>query len=279
MKLYINKNFCGYRWFEIENIESSPELVALEQAKRNPNRSAIYGKLMIYDIYNFVFLTDGKDLILSIRGIEDSRRDSMGRQLNISAIFCEENSVKGFNSLHKILLAYLSDTKRFSEWFDGLFNPKVAELEFNVTSLREGLEKMQSCKIASKKGLGGLKYNSFPIYTIGSDYTVDTIVEQLGLPHKDVARANTTLEENKNNWLSESISESTNSDVDNPMLEEKSRLEEENKVLKQQITEMTIPTLPMSIELTKKVFIMYKRHFLATLALGFVIGLLIGLLV
>lgn len=273
MKLYINKNFCGYRWFEIENIESSPELVALEQAKRNPNRSAIYGKLMIYDIYNFVFLTDGKDLILSIRGIEDSRRDSMGRQLNISTIFCEENSEKGFNSLHKILLAYLSDTKRFSEWFDGLFNPTTAELEFNVASLREGLEKIQGCKIASKKGLGGLKYNSSPIYTIGSDYTVDTIVEQLGLPHKDVARANTTLEENKNNWLSESISESTNSDVDNPMLEEISRLEEENKVLKQQIAEIATQSKETIIE----VVLNHKWYFVATFVLGFVIGLFVSL--
>lgn len=270
MKLYINKNFCGYRWFEIEDIENSPKLVALEQAKRDTNRSAIYGKLMIYDIYNFAFLTDGNELILSIRGIEDSRRDSMGRQLNISAIFCEENSVEAFNSLHKVLLAYLSDTKRFSEWFDGLFNPKTAELEFNVASLKEGLDKIQSYKITTKKGLGGLKYNSSPIYTIGSDYTVETIVEQLGLPLKDVSRSNTTIEENKNNWLSES----TNGEDNNLWHEKISRLEQENKILKEQIAEMAIPALPMSI---REIIIRYKWYFLITLALGFVIGLFVPL--
>lgn len=259
MKLYINKNFCGYRWFEIEDVENSPELVALEQAKRNPNKSAIYGKLMIYDIYNFAFLTDGNDMILSIRGIEDSRRDSMGRQLNISTIFCEENSVEGFNLLHKILLAYLSDTKRFSEWFDGLFNPKAAELEFNVSSLIDGLNKIRNCKITSDRGLGGLKFNSSSIYAIGSDYTADAIVEQLSLSRKDVVRANTTLEDNVYNWLTD------DNDGNNP-------------ILKQQNTEMVIPLFPISKEVIKDLFKKYRWYSLATLTLGLTLGFVIGLL-
>lgn len=265
MKLYINKNFCGYRWFEVGELVNSPDVIALEQAKRNPEMSAIYGKLMIYDIYNYVFLADGDDLILAIRGIEDSRRDDMGRQLNISTIFREENNIAGFESLHKILLAYLSDTKGFSTWFDSLFEPQTAQLDFNVALLKKGLKKIQCCHIISKNGLGGLEYNSSSVYSIASDYSVDSLVEQLGLPRIHVERTKTTINDNKKIWLSPVPVD----DEIQRLKEEIQKLEKENEKLKR---DRRIPTPPPSI---KEIILKYKQYFIIAMALGFVLGLIV----
>lgn len=264
MKLYVNKNFCGYRWFEVGELVNSPDVIALEQAKRNPEMPAIYGKLMIYDIYDYVFLADGDDLILAIRGIEDSRRDDIGRQLNISAIFCEENNIAGFESLHKILLAYLSDTKEFSTWFDRLFEPQTAQLDFNIALLKKGLEKIQSCHIILKNSIGGLEYNSSSVYSIASDYSVDSLVEQLGLPRIHVERTKTTIDDNKKIWLSP-----VDDDETQRLKEEIKKLKKENEKLKQDIRK---PIPPPSI---KEIILKYKQYFIIAMALGFVLGLIV----
>lgn len=278
MKLYVNKNFCGYRWFDIGELTNSSDIVVLEQAKRNPNMSAIYAKLMTYDIYDYVFLADGDELILAIRGIEDSRRDTMGRQLNISAIFCERNNIAGFESLHKILLAYLSDTKRFSTWFDSLFDPQTAQLYFNATLLKEGFEKIKSSHVISKRGVGGLEYNSSSIYSIASDYTTDTIVEQLGLSRNSVERAKTTIDDNKNKWLADSLDdvpldEGTSLEEENKKLrKENEELKVEYRKLKQKIDGQTMQAPTMS---TKEIIIKYKQYFIIAIALGFLLGLIL----
>ena len=273
MKLYVNKNFCGYRWFEVGELANSLDVVVLEQAKRNPEMSVIYAKLMTYDIYDYVFLADGDELILAIRGIEDSRRDAMGRQLNISAIFRERNDIAGFESLHKVLLAYLSDTKQFSDWFDGLFDPQTAQLCFNATLLREGLEKIKNSHVISKRGVGGLEYNSSSIYSIASDYTTDTIVEQLGLSRNSVERAKTTIDDNKNKWLADSLDKGESLEKENKKLrEENEELKVEYKKLKQKIDAQTMqaPTMPI-----KEIIIKYKQYFIIAIALGFLLGLIL----
>ena len=273
MKLYVNKNFCGYRWFEVGELANSPDIVVLEQAKRNPDMSVIYAKLMTYDIYDYVFLADGDDLILAIRGIEDSRRDAMGRQLNISAIFRERNNIAGFESLHKILLAYLSDTKQFSGWFDGLFDPQTAQLCFNVTLLKEGFEKIKNSHVISKKGVGGLEYNSSSIYSIASDYTTDTVVEQLGLSRNSVERAKTTIDDNKNRWLAYSLDDEVSLEEENKKLrEENEELKVENERLKQEINVRTEQALTLS---TKGIIIKYKQYFIIAIVLGFLLGLIL----
>ncbi|MBQ2970640.1 MAG: hypothetical protein IJE15_09695 [Bacteroidaceae bacterium] len=272
MKLYVNKNFSGYRWFEIGELTNSPDEIALEQAKRNPDMSAIYAKLMTYDIYDYVFLADGDELILAIRGIEDSRRDAMGRQLNISAIFHERNNIAGFESLHKILLAYLSDTKQFSGWFDSLFDPQTAQLCFKAALLKKGIEKILNSHVISKRGVGGLEYNSSSIYSIASDYTTDTIVEQLGLSRNSVERAKTTIDDNKNKWLADSPDDVPPLEEENKKLrKENEELKVENERLKQEIVEK-MPVLTMS---TKEIIIKYKQYFIIAIALGFVLGLIL----
>lgn len=269
MKLYLNKNFCGYRWFEIEDLANSQNVIVLEQAKRNPNMPAIYGELMTYGIYDYAFLANGNDLILSIRGIEDSRLDSMGRHIKISAIFCEKHNEKGFERLHKILLAYLSDTEKFSTWFDGLFDAKISQLEFNINLLKDGLAKIEQYKIISKRGIGGLKYaQKQTIYSIASDYNADTIAEQLSLSRDIVAEAKTTIDENRALWLAKSFNEEK-AETDNKIF----ALEEENKKLKRKIEELTMPVPPLSV---KDIVIKYKQYFITVAILGFIIGLVIG---
>lgn len=279
MRLYINKNFCGYRWFEIDNITSLQDTIILEQAKRNPNLPTIYGKLMTYEIYDYAFLASTDELVLAIRGIKDSRLDSMGRHINISAIFCEENNAKGFESLHKILLAYLSDTKRFSAWFDGLFNAKTAQLEFNATKFREGLEKIQQSQIILKKGLGNLTYSTSAIYSISSDYSADSVAEQLHLPQNLVRSVKTTLGENKFMWLSDSLEDKNggeNDDTDDEdrelLLKKIGIIEEENKKLRRKIEDLTKPIQPMPI---KEIVAEHKRLFIITIVIGFILGLLV----
>lgn len=269
MKLYLNKNFCGYRWFEIEDLANCQNIIVLEQAKRNPKMPAIYGELMTYGVYDYALLTSDNDLILSIRGIEDSRLDSMGRHIKISAIFCEKNNEDGFDRLHKILLAYLSDTEGFSAWLDGLFDAKISQLEFNVSSLKEGLAKIEQCQIISKMGVGGLKYDRrISIYSIASDYNANTIAEQLSLPCNIVAEAKTTIDENKSLWLAESFNEEK-VETDNKIF----ALEDENRTLKRKIEELAMPVPPLNI---KDVLIKYKQYFITVAMLGFIIGLVIG---
>ena len=275
MRLYINKNFCGYRWFEIDDITNRQDTIVLEQAKRNPNLPTIYGKLMTYEIYDYVFLASTDELVLAIRGIKDSRLDSMGRHINIAAIFCEENNAKGFDRLHKVLLAYLSDTERFSAWFDGLFEAKTAQLEFNITLLKEGLEKIQGYHIVSKKALGGLEYTPSSIYSICSDYSADSVAEQLELPKHLVESTKTTIDDSKKMWLSESIEETDsnkNDDEKGLLLEKIALLEEENIKQKRKLEELTKPVLPMS---TKEIVLEHKRLFIITIVIGFILGLLV----
>lgn len=276
MRLYVNKNFCGYRWFEIDNITNRQDTIILEQAKRNPNLPTIYGKLMTYEIYDYVFLASGNELILAIRGIKDSRFDSMGRHINIAAIFCEENNEGGFECLHKILLAYLSDTEQFSTWFDGLFDARTAQLEFNVTLLKEGLEKILHSHIVSKRGLGGLKYTSSSIYSISSDYGTDSVAEQLDLPKGLVESTKTTIDDNRMKWLSESTGEAgadnKNDGETKSLLEKVALLEEENRKQKRKIEELTKPVLPKS---TKEIVVEHKRLFIITIVIGFILGLLV----
>ena len=273
MRLYINKNFCGYRWFEIDSITSGQDTIALEQAKRNPNLPAIYGKLMTYDIYDYAFLASGDELVLAIRGIKDSRLDSMGRHINIAAIFCEENNTKGFECLHKILLAYLSDTKRFSAWFDGLLNAKTAQLEFNVTKFRMGIEKIQQSKIILKNGLGELTYSTSSIYSISSDYSADSVAEQLHLPQNLVNNVKTTLDDNKLMWLSDPLENDEDNDgcdeEERELLLKKMSLIEENKKLERKIVELTKP------KSTKDIVIEHKLLFIIAIVIGFILGLLV----
>ena len=58
MKLYINYNFCGYRWFVIndlfENVEST-NIVLNEWNGEDILR--IIQKMMLYDSYDVVFFT------------------------------------------------------------------------------------------------------------------------------------------------------------------------------------------------------------------------------
>ena len=57
MKLYINYNFCGYRWFVINDVfDIAESTIKLEELSSTENIMRIVKKMMLYDSYDTIFI-------------------------------------------------------------------------------------------------------------------------------------------------------------------------------------------------------------------------------
>lgn len=190
MKLYFNRNFSGYNWYEIndvlnrqdklyytvnENSDYSPDALFMK-AERTDEYQTI-SSLTLYGSYDAVFLKDGNGYVLAIKGIKEERTDEFGRGLNMGVIFIGDDNE--FTLLHKILLYFISDKSKFSEEITALFTNSVDSIEFDNKSYVALLDNIATYAIVAGAHKISAIDKSNKIYAIISEFSDDKISEEL----------------------------------------------------------------------------------------------------
>ncbi len=245
MDIYINYNFCGYHWFGIEDVYSAKGKVPLQESIHNKKHSTLIGRLITYDPYDIVLVEDNSELILAIRGIEDTRLDTYNRKhLEIAIILIGNRN--DFELLHKIILTYINHKKEFDAWLRSTLYSDISDVLFDTQLFFKGLKKIQIANIIKHKGLGNL------VYTLGlcfvcSNWSTEKISSLLGIDKRKVSSSIEKLEHcSAHKWIT------------NPFIEE-------------QVSEIEIKTSKDEISSSKKQMMLY-----VTIAL--IIGIIIGLI-
>ena len=179
MKVYINYNFCGYRWFVIDDFFSLKGKLKLQESIHNEKYSTLIVNLMTYDPYDVILIEENSELILAIRGIEDTREDTYNRKhLSIAMIFVANRS--DFDLLHKIMLAYINHKDEFNDWVRNALCSDISDVIFDTQMFLSGMEKIKTAKILNFKGLGGLAYTPSLCF-ICSNWSSEKIASLLGI--------------------------------------------------------------------------------------------------
>ena len=247
MDVYINYNFCGYRWFEIENVLEKEAEILLKESSYNEKHSELVRRLMTYDPYDIVFVEDNGELILAIRGIEDKRTDTYNRNhLAIALIFIGNRY--DFELFHKIVQTYVSHKGDFDAWLRGTLYCDISDVIFFVKGFLIGLDKIQDEKSLQSKGLGGLAYTSNLCF-ICSNWSSEKIESLLGIDKRRFLSSMVKLEQIRlTNWIV------------NPFANIREILEEETLTLEYKVKQL------------KKNIILYT-------AIAFVAGVILGYLI
>ncbi len=192
MKLYFNRNFSGYNWFEIndvtnrqdklyytvkENSIHSPDSL-FEKARRTTEYQTI-SSLTLYGSYDAVFLKDGDGYVLAIKGIKEERTDEMGRGLNMSVIFVGDD--KEFSLLHKMLLYFISFKEKFCKEFTELFSNSIDSIEFDKKSFVSLLDNIATYRIVERAHKVSSINRASNVYAIISEFSDEKIAEELHL--------------------------------------------------------------------------------------------------
>lgn len=198
MKLYINYNFCGYRWFVIndlfENVEST-NIVLNEWNGEDILR--IIQKMMLYDSYDVVFLQECDKYILALRHIhEQNHQDPDGRKLSMAYIFEAEVSEKDL--LEKIMLVYVNH----KSWLDGalsmVISSTIDHVNCNIDGLLQSLVAINVSDVKKRIRLGKGR-----VLALFSNWRDDTISNNLGLKTDEFIRIKYSLQDYENEQLIE----------------------------------------------------------------------------
>ena len=213
MNVYINYNFCGYRWFGVEDISSIKGKIHLNDNIHYETHSALIGNLITYDPYDLVLLEDKHELILAIRGIEDTRQDTYNRKhLEIAMLLVGNRN--DFELLHKVMLTYITHKKDFDAWLRGTLYSDVSDVIFDTQLFLNGLNKIQTASIMKFRGLGGLTYVSGLCF-VCSNWGQEKITSLLGIEKRRITSAIEKMEQcSVSKWIT------------NPFVEEDSTKEQ-----------------------------------------------------
>ncbi len=192
MKLYINYNFCGYRWFVINDILQSTlsNSVKLDEWTGTDETLRIVKKLMLYDSYDATFLQEEGIYILALRHIhEHNHTDPDGRKLSMAYIF--EATAKEKDLLEKILLVYINHRADFESVLSDLISAAVDHVDYNIQSLLQFLVAINS----AKKSNTSLPLGKGKVLTLLSKWRNDTISSNLGLKPEEFVKVKKSLED------------------------------------------------------------------------------------
>ena len=192
MKLYINYNFCGYRWFVINDILQSTlsNSVKLDEWTGTDETLRIVKKLMLYDSYDATFLQEEGIYILALRHIhEQNHKDPDGRKLSMTYIF--EGTAKEKDLLEKILLVYINHRADFESVLSDLISAAVDHVDYNIQSLLQLLVAIKS----AKKSSTSLTLGKGRVLTLLSKWRDDTISSNLGLKPEEFVKVKKSLED------------------------------------------------------------------------------------
>lgn len=192
MKLYINYNFCGYRWFLINEVlqPSLPNSIKLDEWNGTDETLRIVKKLMLYDSYDAAFLHEDGKYILALRNIhEQNHKDPDGRKLSMAYIF--EATAKEKDLLEKILLVYINHRADFESVLSDLISAAVDHVDYNIQSLLQFLVAINS----AKKSSTSLPLGKGKVLTLLSKWRNDTISSNLGLKPEEFVKVKKSLED------------------------------------------------------------------------------------
>ena len=192
MKLYINYNFCGYRWFVINDILQSTlsNSVKLDEWTGTDETLRIVKKLMLYDSYDATFLQEEGIYILALRHIhEQNHKDPDGRKLSMTYIF--EGTAKEKDLLEKILLVYINHRADFESVLSDLISAAVDHVDYNIQSLLQLLVATES----AKKSSTSLPLGKGRVLTLLSKWRDDTISSNLGLQTDEFVKVKYVLDD------------------------------------------------------------------------------------
>ena len=191
MKLYINYNFCGYRWFLINDVlqPSLPNSIKLDEWNGTDETLRIVKKLMLYDSYAAFLHEDGK-YILALRNIhEQNHKDPDGRKLSMAYIF--EGTAKEKDLLEKVLLVYINHRGYLESVLSDLISAAVSHVDYNVHSLLELLATINS----TDKSHTILRLGTGRVLALFSKWRDDTISSNLGLKPAEFIKEKKSLED------------------------------------------------------------------------------------
>lgn len=187
MNVYVNYNFCGYRWFCVKDLFQGEyvEPMQLSEWDSRSNQFPILTKLMIYDSYNLVYMKLNKTLVLALRHIrERDRTDIDGRKLLMTYIF--EGSVQEREFFDKMAFTYIKFKDFLDEKLTSVIYSTLDSVMFDLPKMREFVVNI------GKAGI--IKQNNFhfgkgSVLLMLSKWRDDTISESLGIPVKEFAGA------------------------------------------------------------------------------------------
>lgn len=192
MKLYINYNFCGYRWFLINEVlqPSLPNSIKLDEWNGTDETLRIVKKLMLYDSYDAAFLHEDGKYILALRNIhEQNHKDPDGRKLSMAYIF--EGTAKEKDLLEKVLLVYINHRGYLESVLSDLISAAVSHVDYNVHSLLELLATIKS----TDKSHTILRLGTGRVLALFSKWRDDTISSNLGLKPAEFIKEKKSLED------------------------------------------------------------------------------------
>lgn len=192
MKLYINYNFCGYRWFLINDVlqPSLPNSINLDEWNGTDETLRIVKKLMLYDSYDAAFLHEDGKYILALRNIhEQNHKDPDGRKLSMAYIF--EGTANEKDLLEKVLLVYINHRGYLESVLSDLISAAVSHVDYNVHSLLELLATIKS----TDKSHTILRLGTGRVLVLFSKWRDDTISSNLGLKPAEFIKEKKSLED------------------------------------------------------------------------------------
>lgn len=204
MRIYINYNFCGYRWFIINDLFENVELTNIVLKEWNGEETLrIIQKMMLYDSYDVVFLREGDKYILALRHIhEQNHRDPDGRKLSMAYIFEAEVSEKEL--LEKIMLVYIN----YKDWLDTNLTTSISSsidhVNCNIAILLQSLASINLSELVDRK----IKLGNGRVIALFSNWRDDTISNNLGLKSDEFTKIKYSL----NDYINENLIEQPNLD-------------------------------------------------------------------
>jgi hypothetical protein len=208
LKLIVNYNYQGYKWFTINNISRFNEIYFKPQNEENNDLTdeqrfyqdisnpehPIIRHLKSWSPYKIFFSEDNGELILAIRGLkEELRVDAVGRPVEAAIIFVGD--IDDYSLFYKILLSYIHDPDCFDQWLTSSFVGELGKLICNVERINTEINKIGKTNFSfsdseNAKKIEKLKtYRQCDIYFLESDAPTDRIIDELQINNDILKKA------------------------------------------------------------------------------------------
>ena len=191
MKVYINYNFCGYRWFLINDVFNvAKSAIILEELSSTEDIMCIVKKVMLYDSYDAIFLHKENKLILAIRHIDEINHiDPDGRKLSMTYII--EADEKEKDLLKKVMLVYINHKKWLEKKLSALISSGVENVNYNVNAFLQCLYAIKTAQITNDEIILRKGY----VLALISKWREETVSNNLGIKIEEFVNKKHTLDE------------------------------------------------------------------------------------
>ncbi len=190
MKLYLNCNYSGYHWFEIDDIRAKADVVPFEDAySKPPCKTVTY--LRSYVEHCPYLLMDSVEngehvAVMMIGNIEETRTDEMGRRIKMFALLT--GTADDLPLMHKLLLYGMTDKKGFDERF--VSNIILgSSLCCNVSGLNAMIDDVAGYDVVSSRfAVKNFTANAqTKVYVLVSNKKDETLLQDIRFPKSELA--------------------------------------------------------------------------------------------